>query len=79
MKIICIINLVKYYETQLNNKKEDKKEGEPLINKPKSKISKLLNNDDTDIKENNNNNTDKKGKKKKGKGHFVDFNIRDFI
>ena len=68
----------KVSEINKNNKKEDKKEGEPLINKPKSKISKLLNNDDTDIKENNNN-IDKKGKKKKGKGHFVDFNIRDFI
>ena len=68
----------KVNEINNNKKKEDKKEGEPSINKPKSKISKLLNNDDIENKEKNNNIV-KKGKKKKIKGHFVDFNIRDFI
>ena len=68
----------KVNETNYNKKKEDKKEGEPSINKPKSKISNLLNNDDIENKEKNNN-IGKKGKKKKIKGHFVDFNIRDFI
>ena len=67
----------KVNETNYNKKKEDKNEGEPSINKPKSKISNLLNNDDIENKEKNNN-IGKKGKKKKIKGHFVDFNIRDF-
>mgnify|MGYP002624696947 FL=1 len=61
------------------NKKEDKKENEAPVNKPKTKISMLLNNELPDNEESNNNNAKKgKGKKKKGKGQFVEFNIHDF-
>ena len=67
--------------TEVHNKKdkkEDKKDEVP-VNKPKTKISMLLNNELVDNEEGNNNNGKKgKGKKKKGKGQFVEFNIHDY-
>ena len=67
--------------TEVHNKKdkkEDKKDEVP-VNKPKTKISMLLNNELVDNEESNNNNGKKgKGKKKKGKGQFVEFNIHDY-
>ena len=56
-------------------KKEDKKKEESPKNKPKTKISMLLNNELDEKKEDNKNNKTK-GKKKKGK--YVEFNINDF-
>jgi hypothetical protein len=62
-----------------NNKKEDKKDNEAPVNKPKTKISMLLNNELPENEEGNHNNAKKgKGKKKKGKGQFVEFNIHDY-
>ena len=58
-------------------KKEDKKREEPPVNKPKTKLEMLLNNELDENKESNNNKNNKtKGKKKKGK--YVEFNINDF-
>ena len=58
-------------------KKEDKKKEEPPVNKPKTKLDMLLNNELDESKESNNNKNNKtKGKKKKGK--YVEFNINDF-
>ena len=64
-------------------KKEDKKENNEPVNKPKTKISMLLNNEIIENEESNNNTNNPhgkkgKGKKKKGKGQFVEFNIHDY-
>ena len=64
-----------------NKKKEDKKDTEPPVNKPKTKISMLLNNElyvDEETDKNKNAGKKGKGKKKKGKGQFVEFNIHDY-
>ena len=68
-----------------NNKKEDKKEKEEKFVKPKTKLSKLLNNELNNDEEKINNDFIQnkkgkgKGKKKKGKGQFIDFNIHDYV
>jgi len=67
--------------TEVHNKKDKKedKKDEPPINKPKTNLSMLLNNELVDNEESNHNNAKKgKGKKKKGKGQFVEFNIHDY-
>ena len=69
---------VQYKKDKKEDKKEEKKDEAP-INKPKTKISMLLNNELIDNEEGNHNNGKKgKGKKKKGKGQFVEFNIHDY-
>ena len=57
-------------------KQENKKKEESPKNKPKTKISMLLNNELDEYKEDKNKNNKTKGKRKKGK--YVDFNIHDF-
>ena len=68
------------YDKKKEDKKEDKKETEEPINKPKTKLGMLLNNEIIENEENNNQNKKGKGKgkKKKGKGQFVEFNIHDY-
>ena len=67
------------------NKNEDKKEKEEKFVKPKTKLSKLLNNELNNDEEKINNDFIQnkkgkgKGKKKKGKGQFIDFNIHDYV
>ena len=61
------------------DKKEDKKDNEEPVNKPKTKLGMLLDNEIIENEESNQNKKGKgKGKKKKGKGQFVEFNIHDY-
>ena len=60
----------------LQENKEDKKKEETPINKPKSKISMLLNNELDENKESTDKKVKNKGKKKKGK--YIEFNMNDF-
>ena len=70
-------------EDKKEEKREDKKEEKEKVNKPKTKLSMLLNNEiveNEEENENDDNTKSKKGKgrKKKGKGQFVEFNINDY-
>ena len=67
-------------EDKKEDKKVDKKDTEEPVNKPKTKLGMLLDNEIIENEENNNQNKKGKGKgkKKKGKGQFVEFNIRDY-
>ena len=69
------INYNKRNKNQQLEKKEEKKEKSP-VNKPKTKISMLLNNELDENKEKENKNHKTKGKKKKGK--YIEFNINDY-